>query len=615
MALEMLRNPYIIFLDEPLSGLSYSDSRRFLSILKEEAYKGKLVFITSPLPAAELFNMFDMVWLIDQDGYLIYSGEPSGTFSHFRNTGLLPYYYIPTGSEQVNPEDVIKIVEMKKIHSDGAVSDERLVSPGAWYDAWRAVSGDGKPGTRTDGKPVPINPSRLPGIEKQFVVYLLRNFRVRFSNRSYILMAILGVPVIGALIAATIRIIYGSHYVFADNEYLPLYIFLALNYVLFSGLLTGAGEIFSDRKRMERDLSLNLSYFSFQNSKVAFLMIVSAIQTFLFALAGNLILGINDMLLPYTVTFFSLAASGNLAALALAAGIRRINSMFILIPFLTIPGLLFSGYLIRYDHSIRRVPDDNIVPIIAEIVPTRWAYEALMVDQYAENPYNRYFFGEEKKLYQNRFVLNQVIPTLEKRLTHCEQLRQKGGQADSLGDCLSLISHEFTLLGEGDEIAPFEKQKLLNATAYDSSLYNEISGYLTYVRFLMENTIPETLEKIDFTRQYLADSLESTSVDEFRIQNQNKSVEDMVTGSHRNDMILDNGVRLVKYGSPVFITPESDYGRARFFASLKRFNDQFIPVFRFNLSMIWMINLLIYLVFLIDGAKYLPGLFRSQTEK
>ncbi len=609
VALEMLRNPYILFLDEPLSGLSYSDSRRFLSILKEEAYKGKLIYITSPLPTAELFNMFDKVWLIDQDGYMIYSGEPSGSLSHFRNTGLLPYYYIQTGSDQVNPEDVIKIVETKKIHSDGTVSDERLVSPGAWYDAWRAVTREESREDRPR-KPVPINPSRLPGIEKQFMVYLFRNFRIRFSNPGYVLLTLLGIPAAGALIAAATRLVYGGSYVFATNEYLPLYIFLAVNFIVFGGLLTGAGEIFGDRKRIARDQSLNLSYFSFQNSKVAFLMFVSAIQAFLLALTGNLLLGIRDMLLPYAVTFFSLAVFGNLAALALSSGVRRINSLYILIPFLLAPGFLFSGYLIRFDHDIKTSPDDNIIPVGAELIPSRWAYEALVVDQYVENPYNRYFFNDEKKLYQSRYILEQIIPALDTRLNHCEHLYQEGSPADSMKRCLRVISHEFSLLGEREEIAPFEKQSRLNAADYDSTMYGEIYGYLTYIRFLMENTIPETISKIARTRQHLSDSLQASTLEEFRSQNQNKAIERLVTGQHPERVMTVGGTRLLKEGYAVYIPPESEFGRAQFFASRKRFNNQFIPVFRFNLSMIWLINLLVYIVYLTDGVKYFMQMFR-----
>jgi len=612
IALEMIRNPYVIFLDEPLTGLSYSDSRRLLSILKEETYKGKLIFLTSLLPTAELFNMFDKVWLIDQDGYLIYSGEPSGSIAHFRKTGLLPYYYIQSGSGQVNPEDVIKIVETKKIHSDGSVSDDRLVSPGAWYDAWRAENETGEKDTRPPGKPVPINPSRLPGIEKQFFIYLLRNLRVRFSEAGYALWTLLGIPLTGSLIALFLRLIYGKDYVFSQNEYLPLYIFLSINFIFFCGLLTGAAEMFNDRKRIRRDQSLNLSYFSFQNAKVAYLMMVSGVQTFLFAITGNFILGIKGMFLPYIVTFFSLAVFGNLLALAFSSGMRQINSLYVLIPFLLLPNLLFTGFLIHFDHFSKPGDPEKFIPAIAEFFPSRWAYEAMMVDQYAENPYNKYFFSDEKKLYQSKFILEHTVPALESRLIRCNDLKASGAPADSLQECLTLISHEFDLLSEQGDIAPFDKPGMLTAENYNTDLYNAIYGYLTYIRFLMENTITETHSTIEDTRVHLADSLKGESLSEFKNRNQNAFVEQLVRGTDTHPSIIDRGDHLFKTGQSVFIMPESEFGRARFFTSRKRFKNQFIPVFRFNISIIWMLNLLVYITFLIDGVKYFMNIFRTQ---
>ena len=611
IAMEMLRNPYILFLDESLSGLSYSDARRLITIMKEETYKGKLIYITSPLPTAELFNMFDKVWLIDQDGYMIYSGEPAGSIAHFRSTGLLPYYYIQSSTQQVNPEDVIKIVETKKIDSDGTVSDERLVSPGAWYDAWRAENDDMYEDAKETGKPVPINPSGLPGIEKQFMIYLMRDFRVKFSNLKYVLLTLFGIPAAGGLIAIITRMVYGSKYLFSENEYLPMYIFLSVNFALFAGMLTGASEIARENKRIVRDQSLNLSFFSFQNSKVAYLLLVSAFQTLMYALTGNFLLGLKGMLLPYTITFFSLAAFGNLTALALSSGVRRVTSLYIVIPFLIIPNMLFSGYMIHFSEDTSNVKEERLVPLLAEFTPTRWAYEALMVDQYAANPYNRYFFHDEMKLYQSRFILRHILPSLESSLSHCEKLRSNRAPADSLQVYLSLIAREFRLLGESDEIAPFEKLPLLKAASYDSLLYNEAYGYLTYVRFLMENTISETIGKIELTKEHLADSLVNVPVEVFKKSHQNEYVEELVLNRNQSSGVVENGSRLIKSGSPVFIPPESDFGKARFFASRKRFNNQVIPVFRFNISMIWMLNLLAYILFLTNGMKLFLNLFRG----
>ena len=63
----------------------------------------------------------------------------------------------------------------------------------------------------------------------------------------------------------------------------------------FMGLILSAEEIVRDRKILRRESFLNLSWFSYINSKILMMLLFSAIQTVTFVLAGNLILGISGM--------------------------------------------------------------------------------------------------------------------------------------------------------------------------------------------------------------------------------------------------------------------------------------------------------------------------------
>jgi len=64
IAIEMLRNPLILCLDEPLTGLSYSDAKRLMNLLKEEVYSGKLVLMTVHLPTLEIYKFYDRICLL-----------------------------------------------------------------------------------------------------------------------------------------------------------------------------------------------------------------------------------------------------------------------------------------------------------------------------------------------------------------------------------------------------------------------------------------------------------------------------------------------------------------------------------------------------------------------
>ena len=72
IALELIREPSVLFIDEPTSGLSSRDSENIMDLLRELALKGKLVFTVIHQPSSDIFKMFDKVVILDQGGYMVY---------------------------------------------------------------------------------------------------------------------------------------------------------------------------------------------------------------------------------------------------------------------------------------------------------------------------------------------------------------------------------------------------------------------------------------------------------------------------------------------------------------------------------------------------------------
>ena len=83
-----------------------------------------------------------------------------------------------------------------------------------------------------------------------------------------------------------------ANYTLYDNSNLPVYIFRSVIVAIFMGLTVSAEEIIKDRQLLKRESFLNLSRFSYINSKVAILFLISAIQTFTFIVIGN----VNNMI-------------------------------------------------------------------------------------------------------------------------------------------------------------------------------------------------------------------------------------------------------------------------------------------------------------------------------
>ncbi|HRD39659.1 MAG TPA: ATP-binding cassette domain-containing protein, partial [Bacteroidia bacterium] len=72
IALELIREPSVLYVDEPTSGLSSRDSENIMDLLKELALKGKLIFVVIHQPSSDIFKMFDKLMILDVGGYPIY---------------------------------------------------------------------------------------------------------------------------------------------------------------------------------------------------------------------------------------------------------------------------------------------------------------------------------------------------------------------------------------------------------------------------------------------------------------------------------------------------------------------------------------------------------------
>ncbi|XP_056637989.1 ATP-binding cassette sub-family G member 4-like isoform X1 [Diorhabda sublineata] len=76
VALELVNNPPVIFLDEPTTGLDDVAIKKCIALLKNITKLGRSVICTIHQPSASLFQIFDQVYVM-ANGYCIYNGSPN----------------------------------------------------------------------------------------------------------------------------------------------------------------------------------------------------------------------------------------------------------------------------------------------------------------------------------------------------------------------------------------------------------------------------------------------------------------------------------------------------------------------------------------------------------
>ncbi|HYQ56838.1 MAG TPA: ATP-binding cassette domain-containing protein, partial [Draconibacterium sp.] len=85
LALELMREPSILFADEPTSGLSSADSEKVMYLLKRQCMKGKLVIANIHQPSSDIYKLFDRIIVMDKGGRVVFFGNPMEAVTYFKH--------------------------------------------------------------------------------------------------------------------------------------------------------------------------------------------------------------------------------------------------------------------------------------------------------------------------------------------------------------------------------------------------------------------------------------------------------------------------------------------------------------------------------------------------
>ncbi|MFT7155323.1 MAG: ABC-type multidrug transport system ATPase subunit [Parvicella sp.] len=429
IALELIREPAVMFVDEPTSGLSSRDSENIMDLLKELALKGKLIFVVIHQPSSDIFKMFDKLMILDVGGYPIYNGNPVDAVIYFKR---LVSHVNAEESEcitcgNVNPEQIFNIIESKVVDEFGRLTANRKFSPKIWnkYYIEDRTNQNIKDVEFTE---IPESTFKIPSKFKQLSIFFKRDVLSKLTNTQYMAITLFEAPLLALILAffmkyITTTITGDAEYSFYESENLPQYLFISVIVALFIGLTTSAEEIIGNLKILKREKFLNLSKGSYLFSKIAIMFLISGIQTLTYAVVGNWILEIHGMTMSYWAILFAVSCFANLLGLNISATFNSVKVIYILIPLLIIPQLLFSGIIVQFDKLNPMFASKSHVPAIGNVMASRWAYEALSVTQFKDNEFEQVFFQYDKEMSFATWKKDNWISNLEAKLKDANRFR------------------------------------------------------------------------------------------------------------------------------------------------------------------------------------------------
>ena len=393
LALELLTPKTLLLLDEPTSGLSSGDSERIVQILRARADSGALVLVVIHQPSATLFRLFDRLLLLDRGGVTAFYGDPKNAGAYL--AGVAPVTNVRE-LQGLDPGAFLAALETPFRQIDGRVEERRMFEPSYWkvrFESFRKTH---------------LTPVLAPVLKKfrssmpasrltlwQHLVLLNRSFKrkIRDSGLRLLIVAALGLGIITGLILRSKSPTSGEYwlwvfdqrYTLERNGLLQSFPFLAAIVALFLGMASSVTEINKEWAIMRRERLLKINFTIWLASKFVTLVAANFIPIAIYTIVALLLLGVPELYLQYILFLWLVSSVGVSLGLMLSSfDLRDEGVGTTLLPLVLVPQLILCGspafsfgdlqHLVLQTHSEQQ----QKIPEMAQIMPSRWAYEGLI---------------------------------------------------------------------------------------------------------------------------------------------------------------------------------------------------------------------------------------------
>ncbi|MBI5220028.1 MAG: ATP-binding cassette domain-containing protein [Bacteroidia bacterium] len=604
MAMELIREPQVLFVDEPTSGLSSSDSLKIIEILKEQSLSGKLVFINIHQPFSDIFKLFDKLLILDTGGFPVYWGDPADAIPYFKRHLELAEANINQCLHcgTINPEEIFYLIEKKITDHEGNETGKREVLPEQWYSIFSDNPAN-KSVSSAKNNTITNRSEPLSSKARQFIIYSKRNLISKLADKQYVFISIFEAPVLALVLGMLMRQsdFITRHYIFSKNENIPSYLFICVIVALFFGLIVSSDEIIKERKILKRESFTGLDYRQFFHAKIIYLFALSFLQVLLFVAVGNCILEIKGMTFSYCIVLWSVACFANLLGLNISNSLNSITAIYICIPFLLIPQILLSGIVVHFDKLHYRLAGQENVPLIGDVMASRWAFEALAVTQFKNNGYQKLFYSSDQNISNSAWITTFHLPLLAELNNNIWAVPE-----DSLYKTNPDRKKDINLLvKELQKYKSLFKKFCFNVRIcadmnYSNETAEKTELFLKSLQLYYSKQLDQLLADKDSYINRLSKSKTNDYLIQLKNNYHNEKLAELVLNNneYNKSLIFEN--RIIRKYQPVYAIPESPWGKAQFYAPVKKIGNTYIDTFWFNVCIIWIMTLLLYLILISD---------------
>ena len=337
IAVELLSDPNLFFLDEPASGLDPGMERSLMQTLKKMAASGKTVIMVTH--STLNLKMFDKIVFMGKGGNLCFYGTYEEACRFF------------------NVDDIVDVYNMITDQSD------------LWKQKYLAT----RPQNRLShggANRLPAKSGREISALRQFFVLNRRYLHLIVNDRMRLLLMI-GLPL---LLTLLISMVAKDNKQFVQFEMTQALLFSLACSSYFIGTLNSIQEVCKERNILRREYMTGLKLRSYIASKIIVLALICLLQSLLSTGLFFILVGSPEECLimqpfpEFLLTVFLTSWASSVMGVFVSCLVKNADRAMALAPLLLMPQLLFSGVIFELE---------GVTKAISWLAACRWSMEAL----------------------------------------------------------------------------------------------------------------------------------------------------------------------------------------------------------------------------------------------
>ncbi len=351
IAVELMSDPGLFFLDEPSSGLDPGTERTLMHTLKRMSNDGKTVIMITH--NTNNIHLCDKLIFLGAGGYVAFCGNPADARSFF---GI--------------PKDQDLTDAYTKVEEDPAGWETKFnASP---YNKTETMGEIKEPAVSTEEKK-----ERKKKLEKQkhksffhqFSVLSQRYLNLIWNDKMRLLFFLLQGPLIAYLFSfVTVENTFKSYF---DAQSM---LFCLCCAGIWVGLMNSIQEVCKERNIVRREYMSDVKLSAYICSKLAVQTLLAVVQCGLMLTVFSLTIGLPERgvifhhsMIEMMITLVLVTVSSSSLGLLVSSMVKNTDRAMVFAPIILIPQLLFSGILFELK---------GVTEVISWVCVSRWGMQA-----------------------------------------------------------------------------------------------------------------------------------------------------------------------------------------------------------------------------------------------